>query len=182
MKPTLAILAGHHGRGTGSSAGAIDEWALAHRDALELYLQLDRDGIITPALEPIAEDNTPGELNPRERAAAWALKHKPAAVIELHYDSFETSKPAGHSVCSNRLTPFAEVMDRALDALPNPHRSMIIDAGFQIPRLLDPIPCVLLEPAFIFEPIIETCEWRPMLVAAIKAGLYKYFAGEDLNA
>jgi hypothetical protein len=72
-------------------------------------------------------------------------------------------------------------MARALDTLPNPHRDTIIKADFTLPRLMEPIPCVLLEPAFIFEEIVGTPEWRPMLVAAIKAGIYKYFAGEETN-
>jgi N-acetylmuramoyl-L-alanine amidase len=46
-------------------------------------------------------------------------------------------------------------------------------------NLVEPIPSVLLEPAFIFNDIIMTPEWRPQLVAAIKNGLYKYFAGEE---
>jgi N-acetylmuramoyl-L-alanine amidase len=181
MKPIIAILAGHHGIGTGASSKGRDEWALARGDALELYLQLARDGIVTPVLEPIAEDDSPGERNPRARSAKWALAQKVSAAIEIHYDSFEKPTPHGHHVCSNRLTPFVEAMARALDTLPNPHRDTQINVEYEIPRLMDPIPCVLLEPAFIFEPIVGTPEWRPTLVAAIKQGVYAYFAGEEMH-
>jgi hypothetical protein len=179
MKPVLAILAGHHGIGTGASFADRDEWALARGDALELYLQLAHDGIVTPVLEPIAEDNAPGEHNPRERSAKWALLQKASAAIEVHYNSFATTAPSGHCVCSNRMTPFVAAMVRALDTLPNPHRDTLINVDYEIPRLMDPTPCVLLEPAFLFEDIVGEVSWRPMLVAAVKSGIYTYFAGEE---
>jgi hypothetical protein len=182
MKQIVAILSGHHGIGTGASFADRDEWALARGDALELYLQLTRDGIVKPVLEPIAADDTPLEKDPIPRAALWALSNKPAAVIELHYNSFDTTKPRGHCVVSNKMTSLVEAMAKGLDMLPNPHRDTIIDAGFQLPRLVDPIPCCLLEPAFIFELIVTETSWRPMLVAAIKGGIYKYFEAEDIHA
>lgn len=178
MKPVIAILCGHHGIGTGAAFKERDEWSLARGDALELYLQLRRDGIIKPVLEPIAEDDNPseGKHDSLLRCARWALSQKPAAVVEIHYNSFETSKPSGHFLCSNAMTPFVEVMADALDVLPNPRRDTIIDAGYVVASLVDPIPYVLLEPAFIFEPCVGEPSWRPMLVAAIKRGLYKYLA------
>jgi hypothetical protein len=177
-KPILAVLCGHHGRGTGASKGNRDEWTLARGDALELYLQLDRDGIITPVLEPIADDANVAEKNPRARAAKWALLQGASAAIELHYNSFFTEAfVAGHCVCSNRMTPFVEAMVRAMDTLPNRHRDTRINVEYEIPRLMDPIPCVLLEPAFIFEACVALPDWRPMLVVAIKQGIYTYFAG-----
>lgn len=183
MKPVLAILVGHHGlgTGTGTSRDGRDEWALARGDALELYLQLTRDGIIEPHLEPIAEDDNPaeGKSDSLLRSARWALVQKLWAVIEIHYNSFTTDKPSGHLVCSNRMTPFVECMARALDVLPNRRRDTVINAGFVLPSLLDPVPFCLLEPAFIFEPLVAEVLWRPMLVAAIKAGLYKYFNGGE---
>lgn len=177
--PIVAILAGHHGIGTGASSFGRDEWSLARGDALEPYLQLSLDGIITPVLEPIAEDNDAAESAPLIRAARWALSQGAAAAIDLHYNSYETTFPSGHLVCSSRMTPFVECMARALDVLPNKRRDTIINSAFILPRLMDPIPCVLLEPAFIFESCVGLPDWRALLVAAIKGGLYKYFAGGE---
>jgi hypothetical protein len=182
MKPVLAILGGHHGLGTGASFKERDEWRLATEDAIELCRQLYRDGIIEPRMEPIAQNDAPTDPMPITRSARWVLAQKPDAVIELHYNSFDTPTVSGHLVCSNTMTPFVEAMARCLDVLPNQKRGTIINVDFLLPKLLDPIPCCLIEPAFLFEKIIVDPTWRPMLVSALKNGLYKYFAGEDTNA
>jgi N-acetylmuramoyl-L-alanine amidase len=175
MKPVLAILAGHHGTGTGASFEDRDEWTLAREDALALFDELLRDGIVTPVLEPVEQDNDIHEKAPITRAARWAIAQKADAVIELHYNSFFTTNCSGHTVKANKLTPFVDCMARALDALPNRRRDTEINAGMILCNELGATPSVLIEPAFIFEPIVETVEWRPMLVAALKQGLYKYF-------
>lgn len=176
-KPIVAILAGHHGRGTGASTVERDEWELVRKDAGELFVALQRDSIVTPMLEPYDDD--PKVARPIERAAKWCIAHKADVVVEFHYNSFSNTQPAGHCVVSNKLTPFVETMADALDVLPNKRRSTIINEDFILPRLLGAIPCVLLEPAFIFEDGITKPEWRPMLVSAVKSGLYKYFAGGE---
>lgn len=181
MKPVVAILAGHHGRGTGASYRERDEWALARADALELYLQLSRDGLTHPILEPIAADDNPGEIEPLVRSALWALSNKASAAIELHYNSFETTKPSGHCVVSNRMSSLVEHMARALDTLPNKRRETIINAGFKLPRLLEPIPCVIVEPAFIFEDLLRDQSFAAMLLAALKRGVYSYYSLEVNN-
>ena len=178
-KPIIAILAGHHGIGTGASLRWNDEWNLAWEDKLNLFHELTRDGILHPVMEPVVDDMDPHERTPITRAARWAMSQKADAAIELHYNSMEEPKYSGHLVCSNRMTPFVSCMADALDVLPNRRRDTIINVDFLLPKLLDPIPCVLLEPAFIFEPIVGTHQWRPQLVLAIKHGLYKYFAGEE---
>lgn len=182
MKPILAILCGHHGIGTGASFEGRDEWKLATEDGIELCRQLYRDGIIEPRMEPIAQDNTPGEKQPILRSARWALSQKPQAVIELHYNSEPSATAEGHLVVAGSASPFVDAMSHALDALPNRKRPDIIDAGFILPRLVAPTPCCLIELAFLFEKIVVDPTWRPMLVAALKTGFYKYFAGEEVNA
>lgn len=179
MKPIVAILAGHHGRGTGATSFGRDEWELAWWDKFELFAALMHDNIVYPVMEPVAEDMDPREHAPITRAARWALSQKPAVIIDLHYNAMETPGYEGHLVVSNTMTPFVEAMERALDTLPNRHRDTIINADFLLPKLVDPIPCVLLEPAFIFEPCVGNPQWRPMLIAAIKAGIYGYFTGAE---
>jgi len=173
----VCILAGHHGPKTGASYNGLDEWTLVRHDAGELFVALQRDGILTPMLEPYDDD--PSEGRPILRAARWCKAHNADAVIEFHYNSHTSTTPTGHCVVSNKLTPFVTCMANALDVLPNKRRDTIINEGFILPRLVEPIPCVLLEPAFIFEACVVLPEWRAMLVSAVKEGLYKYFAGGE---
>ena len=179
VKPIIAILAGHHGAGTGATFKDRDEWVLVREDICELYVQLKHDEILQPVVEPIREDSDPREQKSHLRSARWAMSQKADAAIELHYNSYTSTSPTGHLVASNKLTPFVTCMADALDVLPNRRRDTIINVDFLLPKLLDPTPCVLLEPAFIFEPIVGTHQWRPQLVLAIKQGLYKYFAGGE---
>lgn len=175
MKPIVCILIGHHGKGTGASDVDSDEWQLSAADAEALYFRLLEDGYVVPIIEPIEQDSNVDEKNPRERAAAWAKAQNANVVLELHYNSFETTTPEGHLVTTNAPSSFANIMSLALGALPNSSRGVLIQENLEIPKRLAPTPCILLEPAFIFEAVVDTITWRPMLVNAIVSGIYKYF-------
>ena len=172
MTPRVAILAGHYGPGTGASFEGRDEYTLARRDALMLYAELLRDELVIPMLEPV-EANT---VAPIATAARWVVAQKATIAVEMHYNSHAGEPRAtGNEVVAANATPLALAMDKALATLPNKHREWKLVSNLLLPKLLDPvgIPCVLVEPAFIWEPQVETPEWPAQVAAAVKAGIYK---------
>jgi len=179
MRPRVAILAGHYGPGTGASWQGRDEWTLARRDALMLYAELLRDEILVPpALEPFEETAKLTKLGSIRQAARWAMTLPAHAIVELHYNSAASQdmKIAGNELVVGNKGVYADTLDRALAALPNRHRDIKVRPELELFKCLPYHPVVIVEPAFIWEPQVETGEWSAQVAVALKHGLYKYFA------
>jgi hypothetical protein len=179
LKPIVAILAGHHGPGTGAHARDNDEWSLARRDSLMLFSQLLREDLITPELEPMENTAILDKHTAIEAAATWVKLTGANACIELHYNSCETKdeKIAGNELVAPAINHFTATLDKWLSTLPNRHRAIKIEPDMLLFKHLEGAPVAIIECAFIWEPEIDKPEWASMVAAALKRGLYKYFEG-----
>jgi len=187
----VGILVGHHGAGTGTKYDDLDEWTLAKQDAERLQTRLQADGDFFPVLIAVDRDAHPwnvidrtfglnGGRNIRIRAN-WALEKQVDIAIELHYNSFTDSTVHGHEVLVPRQ-PSADarrlgrqINQGMTDAFTNRNRGTK-ESGVMILKTLGPkIPTVLVEPAFIFEPLVRSADWRDRYIEVLANGVRKYF-------
>ena len=185
MKHKVALIVGHYGPGTGCSTTGRDEWTLAQKDVELLYSELLREQLIQPLMFYIDRRELRwsilGDLlttrNQIFIKSNWASAVQAAVAIEFHYNS-AIRIAEGNLIVAPMMSHFAQRMDRALTTLPNRHRDPIINSRFYLFQFMQDMPTIILEPAFIFEDAIDNDAWRPMLVAAVKHGIYDYFGLE----
>jgi hypothetical protein len=195
MIKRVGILVGHYGAGTGCSWEGRDEWIFAHSDAWEIFnglmSQSRQTGFeIAPVVISINREMSPwiyidravGLYKSRniDIRAEWAADVKCDAVVELHYDSFETTEPSGHTIFVNQEESTASMtlatcIKNKFPALGNRCRG-IKNASMRILNKLESsgIPCVLIEPAFIFEPGVVKVDWRAKYAAAVRDGILDF--------
>ena len=189
MKHNIALIVGHYGPGTGCSTNGRDEWALAQKDVELLYSELLREQLVRPLMFNIDHRELRwkilGDLlttrNQIAIKANWASAVQAIVAIEFHYNSADIAAVEGNLIVAPMMSQFAQFMDRALATLPNRHRDPIINSKFYFFQFMQDIPTIILEPAFIFEDAIEQDDWRPMLVSAVKHGIYDYFGLESYS-
>ena len=199
MKRKLGILVGHYGPGTGTSHEAIDEWTMAFVDAGYLMRMIcaklpDVDPIVIVIDRRTAMWTSVGsELNERgglkdrnqELRARWAIASGCEAFIELHYNADPTGKAHGHETFyddnemdGSGAVKFAGLIAAALTAEftehPNrgakPGRYQVLDIARR-----SMVPAVIVEPAFITEPLIAAPDWHERYARALVDGIGKYF-------
>lgn len=175
MKPRLAILVGHHGKGTGCSYGNRDEYELARRDANALFDALMATDTIIPMLEPI---EIRGDAHPISTAAWWAKRNGASAVVEIHYNALD--KPdttvSGNLIIVKQADLYASTIDHWLAMLPNHHREPIISQHMALLNMFpDGFPVVIVEAAFIWEPGIEESGWSAQVAVLLAKALKQYF-------
>lgn len=196
MKRKLGIMVGHYGLGTGASYELRDEWALAMQDATELSSRLLLDGFVEPIIISIDRANMTwhivdkcfrdaGGLSRKNinLRAEWATSAQCDLAVELHYNSYTDASVIGHEVLVYRDAPiegpsrcFAhEIIAQLNERFPQHRNRGIKDRGIAILRLLDKImPIVLVEPAFIFEEILDRTTWREEYADALKSAVYRF--------
>lgn len=199
---TVGILVGHYGRGTGASHGDFDEWKLAMQDASLLADRLNADKIVNWKLIALDKDSHPWDLvqklwpmgskyGDKKLREQWARREHLDLAIELHYNShttqFWTSKKTGqrhpiqgHQVMihTDQVHPhsidLAHSLQTALNSKLGNRDRGIKKASLSILRRLKHIPCVLVEPAFIFESSIREPSWPDVYSEALQDGIYDF--------
>jgi len=178
----IALLVGHHGKGTGASftdkeGRERDEYVWAWMDAHTIGKELEARG---HRVEVMHVDRD----NPRDRAfatlfadrgglaacnidvrAAWAVAFGADVAIEFHYNSAEDQNAKGHEVLIDDNEPVGSPSERiatlihdnlSLAHALHPSRG-VKRARLRVTELLrrSGVPCCLLEPAFLFESILD---------------------------
>lgn len=194
----VGIAVGHFGPGTGAVHEQHDEWTLAHADACAIALQLHDEGKLCPVLLAIDRTAHPwdlirranrlnlfadlGDINVRYE---WAVREEVDVLVELHYNSALTGRPAGHEVWVRTLPGpktkrLGALMIDALDArLTNPGRGLRQKSYRTLFRLhAADVPAVIIEPAFIWEECVVQPEWQASYRRAVVSALYSFFSEE----
>jgi len=184
----LAIIAGHHGPGTGAAYLDRDEWAFNVQTAVALYSRIAGEGSLPCDLRYVNQ-SFPGphaEEQIFELKAAWARGIGATHVIEIHYNSQEDLKAPlaeGNELLWNVGTEahWVACLQNGLATLPNPHRPGFAGPHKRIFTILPELQVAIVEPAFLFEDRILEPSWIPTVCNALKAGLYEYFGLEAQN-
>ena len=193
MKPMkkVGILVGHYGKGTGAKYEVLDEWTLARDDAMMLQTRMMSEGDIFPIVIVIDRQDHPwniiertfglrGEKNILLREA-WAIEKGIDLALELHYNSFSDPSVHGHEVLIPRdPSPDARRLGRLINdgmtnVFPNKNRGVKESGVMILRKLSDRIPAVLIEPAFIFEELVQSPAWREKYVEILAESVRKFF-------
>ena len=174
---TIAILVGHFGKGTGNSWNDRDEYEWAWMDAHTISKMLeglghrvimgyvDRDDIRDRAFA--MEFAEKGGLKDRNHAirANMAIVAKADCAVEFHYNGFTDTSVKGHEVLIDNDEPEgskSEVLARQIHDNLSIVMPLHPQRGVKRQRLIVTellrragIPCCLVEPAFLFESILE---------------------------
>jgi len=101
-------------------------------------------------------------------------------LIELHYNYFADHAVSGHEAHvfpgDAASADWARlIMAEMEQAFPGHRERGVKESEFKILSLMSPtIPTVLMEPAFIFEDILDGDDWRDKYVGALVAATYRY--------
>lgn len=186
----VALIVGHIGRGTGATFNDRDEWSLAREDAQRLYMSLMRHDDIMPVyfeinrdelrwkiLGDLLDDKTDDTIKTN-----WVREVRADCVIDFHYNSHPDTRANGHEIIAPTMDRFATCIEASLDMLPNRHRDAIVNNGFRLFERLenDGIPSVIIEPAFLFEPVVGDKSFHVQLIDALQWGLERYIH-DDLD-
>ena len=124
----------------------------------------------------------------QEIRARWAISAGCEAFIELHYNSDAAHAGKGHEVyyddgecvggdAANLANEIVVALTNEFPEHPNrgakPGRYQVLD----IARKLS-IPAVIVEPAFIHEPLVVTPTWRERYVRAMVSSLSTFFSDD----
>jgi N-acetylmuramoyl-L-alanine amidase len=183
-RPRVGLLVGHHGPGTGASAGGRDEWTLCRGDATALAQQLAAEGLLEPVLLVVEDPAARGTANILRRAAA-AVQAGVVAAVEFHLNAAPIppsgKSPGGDETWVRRAPgPKTQQLGALLveefnKRLANPDRGLKEGDWLVLRRLhAAGIPAALLEPEFVGQPRCADPTWRASYVAAVKMALYRY--------
>jgi len=201
VRPIIGISVGHYGPAVafeGMDRADVctshldrDEWTYSRNDMVSLIRKFGMGGLVYP--EPVCIDarhidwravsrvhGFVGNYDIRLRAQMAKLKECDL-LIELHYNYYSDHAVSGHEAHvfggEDKSAEWAEMILGEMDGAFPEHRNRgVKESEFKILQLMQgAMPTVLMEPAFIFEDILEDTEaWRERYTTALVAATYRF--------